>query len=176
LFINARYDSRNSFVNPTLGSVVQFDAERAFHTTPENSQFTRLSMSLQNYSIVFYPTTVLALRWVGQGIIGDNLPVQVLSSVGGNNTLRGSPQDRYLDKVSSVVNAELRFPLYWRFGGVVGMDAGKVWNTLGEVDLGGWATNPSAGLRLHMETFVVRLDIGFGKETTGVYFNFGQIF
>jgi len=27
-----------------------------------------------------------------------------------------------------------------------------------------------------MDTFVVRLDVGFGKETTGVYFNFGQIF
>ena len=176
LFISARYDSRNSYVNPTLGSVVQCDAERAIHTSPGNFQFTRLSVSLQNYSILFYPTTVLALRWVGQGITGENLPVQVLSSVGGNNTLRGSPQDRYLDKISAVANAELRFPIYWRFGGVVGLDAGKVWNRLGKVDLVRWATNPSAGLRLHMDTFVVRLDVGFGKETTGVYFNFGQIF
>jgi hemolysin activation/secretion protein len=133
-------------------------------------------VSLQNYSIVFYPTTVLALRWVAQGIIGENLPVQVMSTVGGNNTLRGSPQDRFLDKISAVANAELRFPLYWRFGGVVGLDAGKVWQKLGNVDLIRWATNPSAGLRLHMQTFVVRLDLGFGKETTGVYFNFGQIF
>jgi endonuclease/exonuclease/phosphatase family metal-dependent hydrolase len=176
LFISARYDSRNSYVNPTLGSVVQCDAERTFHTSPGNFQFTRLSLSLQNYSIVFYPTTVLALRWVAQGIIGENLPVQVMSTVGGNNTLRGSPQDRYLDKISAVVNAEVRFPLYWRFGGVVGLDAGKVWQKLGKVDLVRWATNPSAGLRLHMQTFVVRLDVGFGKETTGVYFNFGQIF
>ena len=176
LFISARYDSRNSYVNPTLGSAVQCDVERAFHTSPGNFQFTRLSLSLQNYSTVFYPTTVLALRWVAQGIIGDNLPVQVMSSVGGNNTLRGSPQDRFLDKISAVANVELRFPLYWRFGGVVGIDAGKVWNSVGNVDLVHWATNPSAGLRLHMETFVVRLDVGFGKETTGLYFNFGQIF
>lgn len=176
LFISARYDSRNSYVNPTLGSVVRCDVERTFNTFPGNFQFTRLSLSLQNYSIVFYPTTVLALRWVAQGIIGGGLPVQVISSVGGNNTLRGSPQDRFLDKISAVANAELRFPLYWRIGGVGGLDAGKVWNTLAKADIVRWATNPSAGLRLHMETFVVRLDVGFGKETTGVYFNFGQIF
>jgi hypothetical protein len=27
-----------------------------------------------------------------------------------------------------------------------------------------------------MDTFVVRADIGFGKETTGFYLNFGQLF
>jgi hypothetical protein len=33
-----------------------------------------------------------------------------------------------------------------------------------------------AGLRFYMNTFVVRCDVGFGKETTGLYFNFGQVF
>lgn len=176
LYISARYDSRNSFVNPSYGSVVQVDAERTLSTSPEDFQFTRLSLSMQDYSVLFYPTTVLAVRWTAQGLIGGNLPVHALASVGGNNTLRGSPQDRYLDKISAIVNAEFRFPLYWRFGGVVGFDAGKVWNSPSELDLVRWATNPNIGLRFYMDTFVVRLDVGLGKETTGMYFNFGQIF
>jgi hypothetical protein len=35
---------------------------------------------------------------------------------------------------------------------------------------------PVAGLRFYMNTFVVPCDVGFGKETTGLYFNFGQVF
>jgi endonuclease/exonuclease/phosphatase family metal-dependent hydrolase len=176
LLLSARYDTRNSFINPSLGTVAQCEVEQSLRTSFKNSQFTRLSFSLQYYSILFYPTTVLALRCMTQGVIGSDLPVQVLSSIGGNSTLRGSPQDRYLDNISALFNSELRFPLYWRFGGVVGLDAAKVWHTLANVDIDRWASNPTAGLRFYMDTFVVRLDVGFGKETTGFYFNFGQIF
>ena len=102
--------------------------------------------------------------------------MQTLLSVGGTQTLRGSPQDRYLDKASIVGNMELRFPLFWRLGGVLGLDAGKVWHSLQEIDLNRWAWNPVVGLRLYMDTFVVRADLGFGCETTGFYLNFGQLF
>jgi hemolysin activation/secretion protein len=119
---------------------------------------------------------VLALRFGIQSLGGEDLPVQVLLPVGGNNTLRGYPQDRFLGKTSAVFNAELRFPILWRIGGVVGFDAGKVWNSLGEIDLTRWATNPTIGLRLYMKHFLVRFDIGFGKNSTGMYFNFGHIF
>lgn len=176
MFVNFRYDTRNSFINPSLGSVAECDMEEAIHTSFNSSQLTKLSLSLQYYSVLFYPTTVLALRWMGEGVMGSALPVQVLSSIGGNTTVRGSPQDRFLDNIAAVVNAEIRFPMYRRIGGVAGFDAGKVWRTVADVDLARWAANPVAGLRLYMETFVVRLDVGFGQETTGIYFNFGQLF
>ena len=54
--------------------------------------------------------TVFAFRFVLNGINGVNLPVQMLQSIGGNQTLRGYPQDRYLDKSSALVNAEIRIP------------------------------------------------------------------
>jgi endonuclease/exonuclease/phosphatase family metal-dependent hydrolase len=176
LFAGFRYDTRNSFINPSRGLVLQGEAEFAPSSGLSNVAFTRLAAWIQNYSVLFYPKTVLAIRLGMQGLIGNNLPVQVLLPIGGNNTLRGSPQDRYLDKIAALVNAELRFPILWRFGGVLGLDAGKVWNSLGSVDLTCWAVNPTGGLRFYMDTFVVRLDIGFGSETTGLYFNFGHIF
>ena len=175
-FVNVRYDTRNSFINPSSGFVAQGQVEQTVHTSFSSSEFSILSFTLQYYAVLFYPTTVLAVRLMGQDVVGSNLPVQVLSSVGGNLTLRGYPQDRFLDHLGGVANAELRFPIVWRFGGVLGYDAGKVWRSATDVDLGRWAVNPVAGLRFYMETFVVRCDVGFGHDATGLYFNFGQLF
>jgi hypothetical protein len=77
---------------------------------------------------------------------------------------------------AAVVNVELRFPVFWRFGGVLGLDAGQVAGAPGALTIGAWESNYVAGLRFYMDTFTVRADLGFGKETTGFYLNFGQLF
>ena len=74
------------------------------------------------------------------------------------------------------MNVEARFPLYRRLGGIVGVDAGSVWASVEDASLRGWHTSPAVGLRYYLDTFVARLDVGLGRETTGVYFNFGQVF
>jgi len=176
VFASVRYDTRDSYINPSQGVVVQGEIEFAPHTSFTKVTFTRLALWFQGYSAVFYPKTVFAVRIGMQHIKGSDIPIQFLLPIGGSTTLRGSPQDRYLDRVAAVSNVELRFPIFWRLGGVIGFDAGKVWHDLSEFDLHRWATNPTAGLRLYMETFVVRADVGFGKETTGFYLNFGQMF
>lgn len=176
LFLNFRYDTRNSFINPSRGSVVQIESEFAPKFYFNNVSFTKLSFAFQYYVTMFYPTTIFALRLNYQGVFGNSLPVQVLCSIGGNNNLRGSPQDRYLDKTSAIINTELRFPIFWRIGGMIGYDLGKVWNEPKSFDINRWSHNPALGLRLYMKTFVVRFDVGFGKETQGYYFNFGHLF
>jgi len=170
-----RYDSRDDFLHPTQGVVLRADFEWA----PDglsNVPFTRWQATAQSYTVLFYPKSVLALRAQMQQIAGEDLPVQVLPSLGGNGTLRGSPQDRYLDRAAALVNAELRFPIWWRFGGVAGMDAGRVWHDVKDISRRDWASNPVFGLRFFMDTFVVRVDMGLGHETTGLYFNFGHVF
>ena len=176
LFLNLRYDTRNSFINPSRGVVVQAEGEFSPKFSFTNVAFTRLGLTLQNYSKLFYPTTILALRFNFQNIYGSQIPIQNLLSLGGNQTLRGYPQDRFLDKIAAVANAELRFPIYWRFGGVAAIDLGRVWNKNSEIGIAGWHMNPNFGLRFYLETFIVRLDVGVNSETTGFYFNFGQIF
>jgi outer membrane protein assembly factor BamA len=176
VFSNLRYDTRDSFINPSGGLVVLGETEFTLKTKSSNVKFSRISALFHYYSVLFFTKTVLALRFGIQNLFGENLPVQVLLPVGGNNTLRGYPQDRFLGKTSAVFNVELRHPIFWRIGGVVGFDAGKVWNSLREIDLARWATNPTIGLRLYMNHFLVRFDIGFGRNSTGMYFNFGHIF
>jgi endonuclease/exonuclease/phosphatase family metal-dependent hydrolase len=176
LYASYRYDSRNSFVNPSRGWVLQAEGEYAPQTSLTNVRMGRLAGWIQYYETLFYPKTILAVRLGMQELIGGNLPVQMLLPIGGNQTLRGSPQDRFLDKTSSIANVEIRFPIYWRFGGVLGYDAGKVSHQVSTMNLSSWASNLVVGLRFFMETFVVRMDLGFGKETTGFYLNFGQLF
>jgi len=169
-----RYDTRNSFINPDDGLVLVAEAEHAPPVWPSNVSFTRLAGSAQGYKKIL--GVVFAARGGIQSVIGNDLPIQVLIPVGGNSTLRGSPQDRYFGTVAAVGNAEIRFPIYWRFGGVAGFDMGRVWDKLSELGFARWATNPVVGLRFYMDTFVVRADVGFGKETTGFYLNFGHMF
>ena len=176
VFSNWRFDSRDSFINPSSGLVLQGELEWAPRSSLGNVAFVRSALWVQAYTVLFYPKTVLALRLGAQELFGPDLPAQILLPLGGNSSLRGSPQDRYLGRSAVLANAELRFPVFWRLGGVLGLDTGKVWSSLSKFDFSGWAVNPTAGLRFIMNTFVVRFDVGFGKESTGVYFNFGHLF
>lgn len=176
VFAEYRFDSRDSYVNPSRGLVLQGEFEYAPKSSAANVSLKRIGSTMQYYSILFYPKTVFAFRAKWQSLGSENVPVQMLIAVGGNQTLRGSPQDRFLDKTSAVINTEIRFPLTGRLGGVLGLDAGKVWGSPKKMDLERWASNPVAGLRLSMDTFVVRMDLGFGHETTGFYLNFGHLF
>ena len=173
---SARYDSRDSYVNPSRGQVADLAFETGGSWLAGDYSLTSATVALQSYQVLFYPKTVFAARLWGQAVGGNNLPIHVLATAGGNRTLRGFSQDRFLDKAAMGLNAEVRFPIYWRLGGLLGMDAARVFSSPANVTLADWAYNPVVGLRFYMDTFVVRADIGFGRETTGFYLNFGQLF
>jgi hypothetical protein len=75
-----------------------------------------------------------------------------------------------------VLNAEFRFIVYKRLGAIAGLDAGMVDDHFAGLFKQYLHKNYVAGLRYYMDTFVVRLDIGFSEETTGLFLNFGHIF
>jgi outer membrane protein assembly factor BamA len=169
LIFNFRLDTRKNFINPQDGFVLEIDNEIARDIIkPPAQNFYKIGVISQSYIKLFVPNLVFANRVVLQAI--SDVGYQLLLPLGGNNTLRGLPQDRYLSNSAILINSELRFPIIWRLGGIAGVDIGNSESTPD------WIINPVAGLRFYMNNFVVRLDIGFGKETTGVYFNFGHIF
>ncbi len=176
LMISLRRDTRDSFVNPTRGLVLQGDAELALGLRSSTPRYARYAAWMRAYAPVLRTRAVLALRLGAESVVGDDLPVQALLSLGGAGTVRGLPQDRYLDRARALMNVEARLPIYRRLGAIAALDAGSVWPSLADASLRGWQTSPAVGLRYYLDTFVVRLDVGLGKETTGVYFNFGQVF
>lgn len=175
-----KWDSRNSFINPNKGIITQLDFEYAPEYSFTNADYFKLSFTFQNYVTVFVPKIILASRIIGQMIFPANVPIQLQLPIGGNNTLRGLPQDRYLSASTIIINNEIRFPIWKRLGGIAGLDVGSTGATTDydfwSQQLSGWIINPVLGLRYYMDNFIVRFDVGFGKENTGIYFNFGHIF
>ena len=111
-----------------------------------------------------------------KNIKGDHIPLQLLLPIGGKYTLRGYPQDRFLDNTAGIINIEFRFPLYYRLGGLIAGDFGEVWHTPGDISLKDWKSNLTLGLRYYMDTYVVRIDMGLSEESTGLYLYFGHLF
>lgn len=189
--LSLRYDTRDSFNNPSRGYALQYDFETNWpqHKLMESVSakslqfdwgdefyFLRNSLSAQYYTVLWYPKTVLALRLQGQQQSGDNIPFQAMLPLGGGTTLRGTPAERYLVNTTLVGNAEIRFPIYKALGGVIGYDAGIAADSPADVSLDKLASNPVFGLRLYLYGIIARLDIGLGRDAMGLYFNFGHAF
>jgi len=175
-----RYDTSDSQIHPTRGVrlILQDDWSGKFMGSSA-AAFNRLTVDLRKYQRVFGAKDVFAVRALAQYVAGDNIPLFDHASLGGggvNTAMRGYPLNRFLDKGKFLVNAEYRFPIIWRLGGNVFADAGTVWPSLREIDLGKTALDAGVGLRFYMPDFVVRVDVAWSGEGMGLYFNFGQIF
>ena len=175
-----KYDTSDSQIHPTRGLrfILQGEAAAKFLGSQEAS-FNRLTIDLRKYLRVFGERDVFAFRALTQVVGGGSIPPYDHASLGGGNVmtaLRGYPLNRFLDHGKLLVNAEYRFPLFWRVGGNVFCDAGTVWPSPGEIDLGALAVDAGLGLRFYMPDFVVRVDVAWSEEGMGLYFNFGHIF
>lgn len=175
-----RYDTSDSQIHPTRGIrfIVQEDLAGSFMGSREAS-FSRLTVDARKYLRVFGEKDVFAVRALAQYVGGGAVPVFDRASLGGGNVLtamRGFPLNRFLDRGKFLVNAEYRFPLFWRLGGNVFADAGTVWHSLRTIDFGETAVDAGIGLRFYMPDFVVRVDAAWSREGMGLYFNFGHVF
>ncbi|MDP3150851.1 MAG: BamA/TamA family outer membrane protein [Ignavibacteria bacterium] len=172
LSFSGRYDSRNSFVNPTKG----FQTTLNFEYGISSIKYVRSIAEMMYYFPVWKDKMISAFHFAFKDCKADSLNFLLLPSLGGNNTLRGYPQDRFINNTALYCNAEFRFKLYNRLGGIAGLDFGKTWNAVSKIDLSDWVYSPVVGLRYYMDNFIVRADFSISKETSGFYLNFGHIF
>jgi outer membrane protein assembly factor BamA len=179
-FMIFRYDTSDSQIHPRRGLrlIVQNDLASAALGN-SNASFHRLTLDLRKYLLLFGRSDVFAVRFLVQKIAGDKIPLFEFPILGGGSMLevmRGFPKNRFLDKGKLLANAEYRFPIWRKLGGNVFVDAGCVWPSWGKVDLGKGAVDAGAGLRYFLENFLIRMDIGFSREGTGLYFEFNHVF
>ncbi len=102
-----------------------------------------------------------------------------MATLGGGSTMtamRGFVLNRFLDRNKILVNTEYRFPIWKKFGGNLLIDTGKVIPSFKDLNFKNWKINYGWGLRYYLKNFVVRFDMGFSNEGTGIYFNFGHLF
>jgi outer membrane protein assembly factor BamA len=175
-----RYDTSNSQIHPTRGVrvILRDDLTGRFLGSRE-AAFNRLTADFRTYRRVFGPKDIFAVRALAEYVAGKNIPLFDNASLGGGNVMaamRGYPLNRFLDKGKFLVNAEYRFPIFWRLGGNVFCDTGTVWRSLRAIDLSRLAFDSGVGLRFYMPDFVARVDVAWSGEGVGLYFNFGHVF
>lgn len=168
IVLNLKYDSRIEIINPSSGILIELKNEYAIDIINEKQSHFKNSLNIQSYFEIFYSKIILASRLILANMSDVSFPNKLV--LGGNNTIRGLPQSRYFSDSYILINQEVRFPLFWKFGGIVGLDIGNSESTPE------WIINTIVGLRFYMDNFIVRADLGFGKETSGFYFNFGHLF
>ena len=133
------------------------------------------------------------LRWGRLLPLGGVPPLTVFDlffNAGGTETVRGYSQDKLsayeffgapLGGTKLLVgNAELRAPLFWRFGAVLFADAGNTFAEQQQVRFRDLAVGLGLGLRINTPLAPVRIDLGFprrsGESGPRLHFSIGQMF
>ena len=111
--------------------------------------------------------------------IGDNIPVQSLSLMGGDNRMRGIYIGRFRDKSMIEGQIEARFPIFWIFSGVVFTGLGEVAPTYKAYTWEGIKWTYGAGLRMNVNKATrtnIRFDVGFFQHQPLFFFTFSEAF
>jgi hypothetical protein len=121
---------------------------------------------------------VLGFRFAGEFQRGD-VPYYHLAYFGGDELLRGYFLGRYRDQNLVALESEYRFPLVWKFGGTAFLGAAEVDARPAGLDLDPVRWAGGGGLRFSLndeEHLNLRLDVGAGPHTVGVYFTAREAF
>jgi len=120
----------------------------------------------------------LVIRGDLQATIGTDVPFYELSSLGGQNNLRGYGVDRYIDKQLVALSIEERIHvLRTRLAGVTAdfeiapfLDTGQVFNSFKDVSFKDYRITPGVGFRGIIRPNVVgRIDYGYSREGGAVF-------
>jgi len=174
-----RYDTPDSQIHPREGFRLLFQQDWAGRLSGNKSSFLRHSLDLRKYQRVFGKNDIFAVRWLIQYVSGEEVPLFELSVLGGGSemtAMRGYPMNRFGEKGKFLLNAEYRFPIWKKLGGNLFLDGGCVWPSLSRIGDSAVVLDAGWGLRYYLHDFVVRFDMGFSREGTGIYFNFGHLF
>lgn len=176
----ARYDSRDVPVNAYSGMYVDFRASFYSEVLGSDNTYQTYLLDLRKYFTIKRPGQTLALQVktrIGQG----SIPYAEMSQIGTPFDLRGYLWGQYRHESILIFLGEYRHMFKkkdgtrskhgmvgWVGTGSLGYDFSKFHN---------WLPNGGIGYRLEVQPRMnVRVDIGFGRGTSGFYFNFNEAF
>ncbi|MFV1883644.1 MAG: BamA/TamA family outer membrane protein [Balneola sp.] len=180
------WEARNSEFNPTKGNYLETSIE--IGNKLWGSSFNNFVLKHEMYHYLTFhliKDITLANRFYAKHTSGET-PYWKLAYAGDEETLRGYPSRRFLDDNVAILNTELRtwlidFPsLDMKFGGNLFFDVGRTFpngsslNTITS-DLK-YTFGFSGTASFFTPDFIIRGDVGFSEEGTGVYITTGYMF
>lgn len=171
------YDSRDTVLYPSHGFFASASWLNNGSVWGGDHNFNRYVLDVSFYHCLL-PKFILALNSYSSFVTGD-APFQQQSLLGGNKRMRGYYEGRYIDKNLAVLQAEARFPVWRRFGGVVFGGAGALGGQQHFLRADDVKYSYGAGLRFNVvrkDHLNLRLDYALGPATSGIYFTVGEAF
>ncbi len=166
-----RWDSRDHSFSPRSGGVASLSPRVYTSALGSDFDFTRLLLEA-SWFFGLGGDHVVAVD--GQvDLRGGDPPFSHMSQAGGSRLLRGMLVGRFRDQHFAGAQVEYRYPLFWRFGGVVFGGLGRVASELGDFDFSGLKYSAGGGLRFAIqpqERIHVRLDVARSNDDDAFYF------
>ncbi|MCU7783587.1 outer membrane protein assembly factor [Lelliottia amnigena] len=173
--VSLNYDSRDVVTRPQQGHYFKAEYTWFDRALGSDSQFSATEIQYDRY-LALNEKTVLAFDLWGRFTRGD-VPWDRLSMAGDDRRLRGYYQGRYRDKDVVSGQVEYRRKLNWRHGYVLWLGAGALGNRVNDLDNHPLLPTAGVGYRFEVKPAMnVRLDLGFGKESAGFYFQVAEAF
>lgn len=174
----ALWDGRDNAFSPSKGLYFSYYINNYSRLLGSDYNFVFHSVDIRKYYTVT-KNQVLAFQFMFNANVGT-VPVRSMSNIGSNTIMRGYYEGRYTDNNFIGAQVEDRFHLIGRFGMVVFAAAGRVGSTTSDLFLfDGLKPSLGSGLRYAIDTkekLNLRLDVGFGQHSNGVYFNITEAF
>jgi len=172
------YDSRNARETPTQGRFGQIFLEVAERAIGSEASFVRYGIEGRLLQPLFDERLVTAVRALFERVDGSELPFFELSSVGGDETLRGFGANRFLDEGRFLLNVEERIKVYTITYGNVRTDIelalfgeiGRVFHTYNDLGSGKVQAVWGGGVRfVAASQIVAKIDVGVGSEGVAIF-------
>jgi outer membrane protein assembly factor BamA len=175
-----QYDSRDIPVNAWKGTFVEVTGTFFGSYMGGENSYQVYDFDIRKYFKIKKPGHTLALQFRGRFGYND-VPYGEMSQLGTPFDLRGYTWGRYRDNSMFFTLAEYRHMFYKSYG-EISRHGAILWTGAGTIgttarDFQNWLPNFGIGYRLTVQPRMnLRLDYGFGRESSGFYFNFNEAF
>lgn len=170
-------DHRDNVFNSQKGMFFEISSYFYSNLIGSNFNFSNYNLTYNKYHPLKKKRT---LAWqVVANLNTGNVPFYSLAAAGGDEILRGYARNRFRDRNFIGTQAEYRFPIFWRIGGVAFAGIGDVFNTPNDIQFRYLKYSFGTGLRLNLnrkENVNIRIDYGFGLQNQGLYLSIGEAF
>jgi outer membrane protein assembly factor BamA len=170
------WDSRDNIFFPSDGSYHQVEYAMFGRFLGGNATYGRLLMDLRRYFSI--GPHIVAVQVYGMAV-GGTPPFWHLAMLGGDYIMRGYYLGRYRDNVTLGAQAEYRVMVTGPFGLAAFLGGGGVAPRVGAFRAGQVLPSYGLGLRYMLDTtekLTLRVDAGFGRSTSGIYFDIREAF
>jgi outer membrane protein assembly factor BamA len=172
---SAFWDVRDNRYYPRTGTYAEVVATWFSAAWGSDYTYGRFTTDLRGYHAL--GPGVLAGQVYTAAVVGE-APFQLLPLLGGSDRMRGYRGGRFRDNVYWTVQAEYRFPLFWRFKGTTFASIGEVGPRLGSALTNNVEAAVGIGGRLRFTEEGVhgRLDIAYSRTGYEFYISLGEAF